>query len=249
MSKAFGKTLAAIAAAAAAALLALNGARLVVVSAGLLLAAIVTSAVLGAVTTSAAAWGEWQQRRLGARRDSAEFQLAATLWAVVDQVANLGPAAVEFRDLGLAIYRVRRRWPARPRLVRQYRAKAARRLATSSVTWRPDKGVIGECVRRGEVLGIDLVDLYDGLGSPTAADWPSAPADVRMGLRYQEYLDLTGKYEVVVAVPIIDDHGRRTRVVGCVALDGPHGHLSALSSAEVVDLLNNLVQGLLLQTR
>lgn len=243
MVKAIGKTLAAVLAAAAGAILALNGAEVIAVSRGLLIGCVVTSAALAALATIGAAWGEWRRRRLGARRDLAEFQLTATAWAIVDQVGG----GLDYRDLGLAVYTVSRRWrwPFGEQLRRSYRVQASRRPTVSHVHWKPGKGVIGACVGKGEVVAVDLAQMYTALGDPTEAEWPAVPDDVRLGLSYAEYLDVRDKYDVVVASPLIDDSRARATVVGCLALDGPAGTYAELTTTEVLGLLNSLAQGLL----
>ena len=164
---------------------------------------------------------------------------------MVDQVG----APLDYRDLGIAAYRADKVWwwPGRTRLRRMYRVRASRRQVSSDVDWRPGKGVIGTCVVRGEVVASDLAQLYRDLGSPTRAEWPRLPEDVRLGLSYEEYLDVREKYAVVVASPIIDDSGSRSRVVGCIALDGPEGRLADLTTDEVLGLLNFAGQTLLQQ--
>lgn len=42
----------------------------------------------------------------------------------------------------------------------------------------------------------------------------------------------------MVATPILDETGNGTRVVGCVALDGPGGSLSRLRDDDVLGLLD-----------
>ena len=54
---------------------------------------------------------------------------------------------------------------------------------------------------------------------------------------------------MVDASPVIDDTGATSRVVGCVALDGPDGLFAELTSDEVLGLLNSAAQGLLQQVR
>ncbi len=242
MVKAIAKTLAAVLAAAAGAVLALNGADVIVAPVELVIGCVVTSAALAALATIGAAWGEWRRRRLGARRDLVELQLTATLWAIVDQVGG----AVDYRDLGLAVYGVRRRWwwPFAAQLQRRYRVQASRRPTASHVRWRPGKGVIGTCVSKGEVVAVDLARMYAALGQPTAEEWAAVPEDVRLGLDYTEYLDVRDKYAVVVASPLIDDSGPRATVVGCLALDGPDGSYATLTTAEVLGLLNSRAQAL-----
>jgi hypothetical protein len=245
MLKASTKTLAALLAAVAGIVLALNGAHVITASPRLLLACVVTSSALAALATIGAAWGEWRERRLGARRELADIQLTAAAWAIVDQVAP----QLDYRDLGLAVYRVERIWwwPFRSRLRRLHRVRSSRRPTTSDVRWKPGKGVIGACVARGEVVAVDLTQMYRDLGARTKDEWPSVPDDVRLGLTWEEYVDVRDKYEVVVASPVIDDSGTRSRVLGCVALDAPDGHFADLTSDEVLGLLNSAAQGLLHQ--
>lgn len=247
MTKALAKTFAALLAAVAGAVLALNGSRLVHASTRVLVASVITSAALAAVTTIASAWGEWRGRRLAERRELAAISLEAAAWAIVDQVAS----GLDYRDLGVAAYRIRRRWwwPFSPRLVRVERVRPSRRPVASHVSWRPGKGVIGACVAKGEVVAVDLAQMYRDLGSPTEQEWETVPAEIRQGLSFTEYLDVRDKYAVVIAAPIIDDTGSSSTVVGCVALDGPEGRFAELQSDEVLGLLNSTAVTLLRQVR
>lgn len=245
MTKALAKTFAALLAAAAGTILALNGARVIQAPVRLVVACIVISAALAAVTTIGGAWSEWRRRRLGARRELADLSLTAAAWAIVDQVGG----SLDFRDLGVAVYRLGRVWwwPFRRRLIRLHRVRASRRPTASRVAWRPGKGVIGACVTKGEVVAVDLAQMYHDLGHPTEAEWLAVPEEIRLGLTYEEYLDVRDKYGVVIASPLIDDTGTSSQVAGCVALDGPEGQLTSLSSDEVLGLLNSTAQGLLRQ--
>jgi hypothetical protein len=245
MRRAVAKTLGALLAAAAGIILALHGAGVVDAPARLLVACIVTSAALAAVATIGSAWREWRERRLGQRHELAEITLTTAIWTVVDQV----DPPLDYRDLGVAGYRIEAVWwwPWRSRLRRVHRVRASRRPVSSDVAWRPGKGVIGACVDRGEVVAVDLAQLYADLGDPTAEEWRDLPADLRLGLDYEEYRDVRDKYAVVVATPIIDDSGPRSRVVGCVVLDGPAGRLADLTTDEVLGLLNFAAQALLQQ--
>jgi len=244
MGRAVAKTLGALLAAVAAVALGLNATKAVTLPRTWLVACVVTSAALAAVTTIGGAWGEWRERRMGRRRELTEITLNATIWAVVDQVGSL-----DFRELGIAAYRVDHAWwsPWRLRLQRVHRVRASRRPVSSDVAWRPGKGVIGRCVTQGEVVAVDLAQLYAELGRPGEQEWARLPPERRLGLSYAEYLDLRDKYAVVVASPIIDDSGPRSRVVGCLALDGPAGRLADLTTDEVLGLLTFTGQTLLQQ--
>lgn len=245
MARAIAKTAAALAAATAAVVLGLDSVGAIDASRRLLETAVIVSALLAASATVGGAWAEWRDRRLGEQRDLADVQLTAAAWAIVDLVGH----GLDYRDLGLAAYRVERVWwtPWKQRLRRVHRVRASRRPVTSRIVWAPGKGVIGRCVAKGEVALYDLHRMYDDLGAPTAAEWMTLPDDLRLGLTYAEYLDVRDKYAVVVATPVIDDSGAHSAVVGCVALDGPEGWFDPLSSEEVVALLNTAAQGLLHQ--
>ncbi|MET1004489.1 MAG: hypothetical protein ABWX96_03010 [Propionibacteriaceae bacterium] len=245
MPKALAKTLAAVLVAVAAAILALNGARVISVSTRVLLAAVVTTTVLAAVSTIGGAWTEWREQQLGHRRELVDFQLDATLWAIVDQVGS----GLDYRDLGIAIYRTYRRWwwPFRQGLRRVQRVRATHRPVSSNIIFRPGKGVIGRCVETQAVAAYDLAQMYRDLGQPTEDEWASLPVDITLNLSYTEYLDARDKYAVVIASPIIDDASAQARVRGCIVLDGPDGRFADLNADEVLALLNSAAQGLLRQ--
>jgi hypothetical protein len=245
VTRALAKTAAAVLAAGAAVVLGLDSTGAIDASRRLLVSAVVVSAVLAASATIGGAWAEWRARRLGARRDLADVQLTAAAWAIVDLVG----AGLDYRDLGLAAYRVERiRWkPWAQRLRRVHRVRASRRPVASNIAWRPGKGVIGRCVAQREVQLYDLQKMYEDLGQPSEAEWRDVPDDLRLGLSYAEYLDVRNKYSVVVATPVIDDSGTHAAVVGCVALDGPEGWFDDLSREDVQALLNTAADGLLHQ--
>lgn len=238
------KSIAAVLAAVAAVALGLRGAGIWRLTERETVAAVLVSAVLAAGSTVVAAVGEWRARRLGARSEQVDVVLTATVWAIVDHLVG-----IDFRDLGIAAYRLRRVWwaPWRSRLERIHRVRARRRPTASNVVWAPGKGVIGACVSRGEVVAQDLHAVFQTLGTLSRAQWDALPEDIRMGLSFAEYLDVRDKYDVVVATPVIEDSSSTTAVVGCVALDGPQGSLAQLSSDEVLGLLDSAGQTLLRQ--
>jgi hypothetical protein len=245
MTSAIAKTLAAVLVAVAAGVLALNGAKVISVSDRVIIGAVVTTTVLAAVSTIGGAWGDWREHRLGSRRELLDFQLDATLWAIVDQA---GPG-LDYRDLGIAVYRIERRWwwPATARLRRVQRVRASHRPVSSDIVFTVGKGVIGRCVETQAVAAYDLAQMYRDLGRPTEDEWRALPSDITLNLRYREYLDVRDKYAVVIASPIIDDSSSRTRVRGCIVLDGPDGRFDELNTDEVLALLNSAAQGLLRQ--
>jgi hypothetical protein len=245
MTKAIAKTIAAVLVAIAAAVLALNGAKVITASRSLLLSAIVTTTVFAALSTIGAAWSEWRKKRLGNRRELVNFQLDATLWAIVDQVGK----GLDYRDLGIAVYRTYRSWwwPFTQRLRRVQRVRAAHRPVSSTINFTRGKGVIGRCVETQAVAAYDLAQMYTDLGNPTKEEWAELPEDVSLNLTYSEFLDNRDKYAVVIASPIIDDQSATTRVRGCIVLDGPQGRFADLNTDEVLALLNSAAEGLLRQ--
>lgn len=244
MLTAVGKTVAALAAAVAAVLLALHQLHVFTLSRQGIVVSVVVSAALAAVTTIAGSWREWRQRRMGARREAVDALLTTSLWAIVDLLQG----ALDYRDLGMAAYRTSRSWwwPARQRLARLHRVRASRRPVTSDMSWRPGKGVIGTCVAQGQVVAIDLRELYGELGEVGPAEWASLPGDVTMGLTWPEFRDVREKYDVVVASPILEETVGHTQVRGVVALDGPPDSLDLLSQDKVVRQLGDAAKNILL---
>ncbi|WP_432488175.1 hypothetical protein [Kineococcus sp. SYSU DK018] len=194
---------------------------------------VVLTAVLAVVSTAAQAVGRWRAARRAAHRDVLDDLLHAVLWGVVD-ATGLDP-----RELAVAVHRLHRPvWPGRPaRLLRLHRVRAGRRPAASGTTWAPGKGVLGRCVAEGEVVAVDVAAADAALGDVDAAGWQRLPAEARQGLTFAEHRRLRGKYGTVVAVPLVDDAGPVSAVVGCLVLDGPAGCLPQLTTPAVLGLL------------
>ncbi|GAB2696337.1 hypothetical protein [Thalassiella azotivora] len=236
------KVVSAVLATAISAALALEGAGVWSATRATLVGLVVGAAVLAAGSTSAAAVGEWRAHRLGARRASVDMLLDATLWSVADATG------LDYRDLGVAAYAVRRPWwaPWSTRLRRVHRVRARRRPTASNVRWRPGKGVIGECVCRGQVVARDLAADYAAIWPCTREEWETVVTpEMRQGLTWREFLQTRDKYEVVVATPVLDSTGAHTVVRGCVALDGPAGSLDRLFQDDVLGALDTAAQSLL----
>ena len=178
--------------------------------------------------------GEYRRRRAEARRDDIGFAVTGAAYAIQDLTL------IDVRDLGLAVYLLRRdRWrPWLKVLHRVYRLRAARRPAVSGINWRPGKGVIGLCVESRNAVGQDVgADEAPWLNA-SRDDWLlRVPDHVRSGLSYAEFTAVRGKYHVVVAVPILDESRPGSEVRGCLALDGPAGSFATLWTQEVRDAL------------
>ncbi|WP_337063018.1 hypothetical protein [Kineococcus sp. G2] len=200
---------------------------------GAVAALVVLTAVLAVVTTAVQAVGRWRAGRRAAHRDVLDDLLHAVLWSVVD-ATGLDP-----RELAVAAYRLHRpAWPGRAaRLLRLHRVRAGRRPAASGTVWAPGKGVVGRCVAEGEVVAVDVAAADAAVGEVDASGWPDLPPEARQGLTFEEHRRLRGKYGAVVAVPLVDDSGPVSAVVGCLALDGPAGALPRLTDPAVLGVL------------
>ncbi len=206
-----------------------------------LIALVTASAVLTAGVTIPAAVGEWRAQRNAYRRDQSAVLLEATAWAIVDATG------LDFRDLGLAAYVVRRSlWrPWSTVLHRVQRVRAKRRPSSSRVNWRPGIGVIGTCVARGQLVAQDLASDYAAIWPCSEQEWDELVDDeIKHGLSFADFLDVRAKYGVVIATPILDDTASTTRVLGCVSLDGPVGSFARLTELDVEGLLDSAAQSL-----
>jgi hypothetical protein len=214
----------AVAAALAAALLALDRASLWTPSDTVVVTLVVLTAVMAVVPAVVKAVTTVRGRRTVALRELYDDLLSGALWAVVDATG------ADPRDLALAGYRLVRPWGRAARLARVHRVRARRRPVASGVRWAPGKGVLGECVATGGVVARDVTAL-DAAGE-------------RQGLTPEEFRRVSGKYAVVVAVPLVDDSGPSSAVTGCLVLDGPRGWLDRLSSPEVLGVLEATARAL-----
>lgn len=138
----------------------------------------------------------------------------------------------------LAPYRVRKwvpRWLKRrvpkPRLHRVERLRLSGWPRRSHVGWTRDKGIIGLCWRERCDVGLNCFEEYaellafDDAGRPqgvscTKEHWDTeVPEEVKLGLTYEEFKQIAGKYGAVVVTPMfVDDE-----FVGVVTLDVPWG--------------------------
>jgi len=203
------------------------------VSSAVVVGLVAAAAVLGVVSTAVQAVAGVRSRRVETRRDLLDELLRGTLWAVVDRTG------IDARDLAPAVYElVPARWGRPATLRRAHRVRAGRRPVSSEVRWAPGKGVVGRCVTTGDVVAVDVSAWESAARAVDADGWDALPDADRWGLSFAEVTRLRGKYAVVVAVPLVDDRGPRSRVTGCVVLDGPAGSLPTLSDPAVLGILS-----------
>ena len=224
------RLLAALLALAAATVIAVDQAGIRDVAPVVRAAAAIVAAALAFAATTHAVLKDYRARRRATATEDLRYAVRQLAFSIAEMTL------VDVRDLGLAVYVVRRDWPLpwRRRLDRVLRERAVRRPSASRVTWRPGMGVIGRCVATGtdvaQDVGADTAPWLDA----TPEDWAlRVPEDVKAGLTHEEFLELRGRYHVVVATPILDDRASVTRVVGCVALDGPEGSFDDLAADDV----------------
>jgi hypothetical protein len=166
------------------------------------------------------------------RLDRQREKVAATLrllpWAVHEQSRDVVPV----RPLGASAWVVVTTLRGR-RLHRIAKERVNQTPGPSQVRWTKGKGVIGQCWRTGQAQCFDAA-AYDALhGGLTEAAWRAA--DDTMGLSYDDYRQIVGKYGTVIAVPLTDARHRRT--IGVVALDAPRGWHVCLTHPRVTELV------------
>lgn len=234
----------AVAGAVAAATLAYRGFRPSAVPSWLTLTAIVTAAFVAAVSPIWAAAGDFLRKRAETAEQDAELALIAALWSIVD-LLEASQVDIDFRDLGLGVYRLQQRRWRDPVLRRVHLVRARNRPAASGISWRPGLGVIGRCVQTGQVEFQDFSLLSDNAELQAADDWAELPSDVTLGLSWDQFTAARGKYGTIVAAPITASGTTGSTVVGCVALDGPPGREAELSGTAIVNRMGEAADGLL----
>jgi hypothetical protein len=193
----------------------------------LLVAMIATSVAIAFITTTEAAVDQYRHGRVEEIREHARAVLAPLL---LELEAATG---ISTRQLGVSAYRLRPRiLPFRKRrLERLVRMQLVIRVA-SGIAWREGVGVIGQCVERGEDVIENLATLDEQLAEVTAAEWEQLPPDLTYRLSYDEYTRVRGKYEVILATPMIRETPLGSRVIGCIAVDAPQAAFDALATDE-----------------
>jgi hypothetical protein len=224
------KLLAALLALAAAAIVVLDQTGVWPVRPAVRAGAGLAAAALAFLGSTASAIGEHREQKRIASTEHLRYALRTLAFAVAETTR------IDVRELGLAVYVVRVDWPTpwRRRLDRVVRERSVHRPTAARVEWRPGKGVIGRCVATGTDVAQDVAADMAPWEDATREDWDlRIPAEVKAGFTFEEFQQMHGRYHVVVATPILDDTGRATSVVGCLALDGPAGSYDELAADDV----------------
>jgi hypothetical protein len=193
----------------------------------LVVAMIAISVAIAFITTTEAAVDQYRHGRVEEIREQARAVLAPLLLELEEATG------IRTRQLGVAAYRLRPKiLPLRRRrLERLLRMQLVIRVA-SGIAWREGVGVIGQCVERGEDIVENLATLDEQLADVTAEEWSRLPVDLTYGLNFDEYLRVRGKYEVILATPMIRETPLGSRVIGCIAIDAPQAAFDTLARDE-----------------
>lgn len=193
----------------------------------LLVVLVATGVLIALFTSIEAAVDEYRWGRAEEFRERARAVLSPLLVELEEATG------VSTRQLGVSAYRLRRRILPfrRRRLERLVRLQLVIRV-TSGIAWRSGVGVIGQCVERGADIVENLAALDEQLADVDEMEWKTLPADLTYGLSFREYAKVRGKYEVVLATPIIKESPLGSRVIGCIAVDAPANAFDAVARDE-----------------
>ncbi|MBT0993897.1 hypothetical protein KIN34_06300 [Cellulomonas sp. DKR-3] len=213
----------------------------------------VATAGVGGLTTFVTAAFEGTHERRARRRSDIERLQRGLEWNLFknDRISPF--------DVGLAVWMPRRRWLfARhpPKISdKLYRSRSRNRHTSTGIVWRVGMGVIGRCIETGDIVGVDLQDLWAGLRGCDEPTWLAQPeVTVRQRLTFEDFNKAQasgsvipgGHLNYVLAVPILKE-GRR-KPLGCVALDLPpdlvpagvsEGHYIVEGLRGIADLLGS----------
>lgn len=154
--------------------------------------------------------------RADRQRDKVADALRMLPWAAHD----LTDGEVPVRPLGASAWLIVLTLRGQ-RLHRIARERINQTPGPSKIRWTKGKGVIGSCWKTGKDACYHA-EAFDTLhGGDTRTDWDELDHDTRMGLAFDEYVQVRGKYGTVIAVPLTDR--RRDKIIGVVALDAPRG--------------------------
>lgn len=179
---------------------------------------IVTPISLGLMGSVGSAITQVKRVRFEERKHQTRFILQTASFRIQDLTG------IDTRDLGIAAYATVRwgwcLWPWQERLRPLDRVRP-KQSAASGVRWRPGVGIVGQCVKHGKDVMEDLDEFDSRFAGVSKGRRQRMKEDDRLGLAYEEFMKLKGKFGVVMASPIIDP--KDSSVLGCVSLDGPAG--------------------------
>lgn len=150
----------------------------------------------------------FEERRLRPARRQVLTCLAAAFDAI------LQTSIFRATDFGVSAFSVHKGPLGDEFLQRVGNVRLAQLPSSSGVIWTPGKGVIGGSWKEDSIVICNLAAHHAPYR--TAEDWSSAPAEVQMGLTWDEAQSLAARYAGVIAVPY---HRPNGTVGGIVTLD------------------------------
>lgn len=131
---------------------------------------------------------------------------------------------------------------AAPALRRVVRLRLSGYPAESAIEWTRGKGVVGKCWRNRHDVEVNSYQLYKDLLTCSREEWDNLHSNITLGLDYNEFKRIRGKYGAVVVSPIIfDDH----EFVGCITLDTPFDdYWDAVWTDDVREVLGNTARNI-----
>lgn len=194
----------------------------------LLIVMVATVAVVATAASLRSAY--WEVK--GPRDQRLKSDVGALLRGAAREIA----AARELdRDsVGVSAFEVRRRWIFWQRLERVYRERGHSNPPPSGIDWTKGKGVIGLCWAQNKCVFRDLKGIANKHADCTNEQFQLLENDIKMGLSYDEFVTIIGKYSSVIAFPITDDGN----FIGCIAVDLPlsEGTKTSLNHSRVREI-------------
>jgi hypothetical protein len=192
--------------------------------------------------------GIWGIRRVRARhaREGRELELHKALVSVLVEVSKV--AGLDVDVPGANVWSIYTKRKEEPSLFREAHERLSGHPQMSDRAWTQGKGVIGRCWKSESPKFQDwskLQSKFAGKTEVSEAAWGRLSDGDRWGFEREEYLDMIGKYQQIIAVPITDSQGK---MLGCLSVDIPADRPSAnprcLDTAEVRLVLGTAAQGL-----
>jgi hypothetical protein len=205
---------------------------------------VVIVAVIALWSSITSAVSEYRRVKAAEQQQRVTYILRAAAYTIADVTG------IAVRQVGLSAYVIERKWHwIGPKVLRRlHRERAAFWPPPTAIEWRPGKGVIGLCVARERDFGRDVGADYSRWRDCTEAQWiTDVPEDVKMGLNFEEFNLIKGKYGACVATPMVNLDP--VKVVGCVAIDGPLESYDRLWQDDVRALLQGAAVGIVLLSR
>jgi hypothetical protein len=181
-------------------------------------------AAVAVVTSSRSLWWEYK----GPRDAQLQEDVGEILRRTARQVAECC-RDVDRADVGVTVLVVRPRRLFGQHLLVLRRERENAFPPPSGITWTKGKGLVGRCWAESRVVVEDLRDIASQHKDCAQSQFEALPGNQKMGLTYEEFRTIIGKYSSVLVTPIMAGG----EVVGCLSIDLPMG----VGSRRVLDKL------------